>query len=45
MFAAVLFNQFLLFQFPETVGIESFLGRIFQRARLIDQVAAFQTQI
>src|SRR5207249_4750687 len=40
---AVLFDQFFLFEFSETVGIESFLRRVLQRTGFIQERAAFQT--
>src|SRR5436305_6714461 len=42
---AVYLDVFLLLEFSEAVGIKSFLGRIFQRARLIEQGTTFQGQV
>src|SRR4030095_7989374 len=44
-FPAIFPDQFLLFQFPKAVGIESLLRRLFQRAGFIEQSAAFQRQV
>src|SRR5438128_9172005 len=45
IFTAIFLDQFLLLEFSEAVGIKSFLRRIFQRARLIEQGATFQGHV